>query len=153
MVNSDELRQIARRGETLTVEFKAAAINDTELVEAVACLANGSGGLLLIGVADDGSLVGAKPRHGTTTEPSRLEALIAHKTEPSLVAKAQVVAVGDVDVIVVEVPASASVTGTSEGKFVRRAIDVRGNPQCLPMRPHEVVARAGSIGVSATGSG
>ncbi|MCC6437846.1 MAG: hypothetical protein IT196_22660 [Acidimicrobiales bacterium] len=37
----------------MTVEFKefeSDPLNDTELVEAVACLANGSGGLLFVGV-------------------------------------------------------------------------------------------------------
>ncbi len=145
-MDATTLRRLVDEGETFTVEFKVGTINDAELVEAVACLANGSGGHLLIGVADDRSIPGAKARHGSRTDPVRLEALVTNKTDPSVVTKVDVVAIGGVDVIVVEIPASRSVIGTSDGKYVRRAIDVKGLPQCLPMRPHEVVARAGSVG-------
>ena len=93
-MDATELRQLLRAGETLTVEFKAGSINDSELVEAVACLANGSGGYLLIGVDDDGRATGAKPRHGDHTDPSRIEALIANKTEPAVLATATVESFG-----------------------------------------------------------
>lgn len=62
-------------GETLTVEFKR-EVNDTHLVRTVACLANGEGGALLTGIDDDGTVVGAKPRHGSVTDPKRLAAMI-----------------------------------------------------------------------------
>lgn len=68
-MNQRELEQLLTGGETLTVEFKD-AVNDTDLVRTVVCLANGEGGHLLIGVEDDGTPVG--PRHGTGT------ALILH---------------------------------------------------------------------------
>jgi ATP-dependent DNA helicase RecG len=53
-------------GETYEIEFKGeqrAALSDRDLVEAVVCLANGSGGVLLVGVEDDGTVTGARPRH------------------------------------------------------------------------------------------
>src|SRR5690606_21942851 len=70
-------------GETLDVEFKS-DVNDTELVETVVCLANGGGGTLLVGVHDDGRVVGARPRHGATTDPRRIEALVSNSTRPAL---------------------------------------------------------------------
>ena len=140
-----ELRALIAEGESFTVEFKSAA-NDAELVEAATCLANGEGGLLLVGVGDDRSIVGARPRHGERTAPARLQALIANSTEPSVVTGVEVIALEGVEVIVVSVPPSTSVVGTADGKYIRRAVDVRGRPQCLPMRPHEVLARAGSVG-------
>ena len=81
-----ELRRLLTEGETFTIEFKGGSINDSELVEAVACLANGSGGTLLVGV-DDGAVVGATPRHGSKTDPRRVEALVANKTEPAVLAR------------------------------------------------------------------
>jgi len=140
------VEELITGGETLTVEFKTGGISDTDLIEAVACMANGSGGHLLIGVRDDGTVTGAEPRHGTTTEPARLEALVGNRTEPSVVTAAEVIGVDGNEVIVVEIPAARSVVGTSDGRFVRRTIDVQGKPQCVPMRPHEVLARAGSVG-------
>ncbi len=52
--------------ESFEVEFKGeshAPLKDRDLVEAVVCLANGAGGLLLVGVEDDGTVTGARPRH------------------------------------------------------------------------------------------
>ena len=140
------LRDLLIGGETLTVEFKGGSINDTELVEAVACLANGSGGVLLVGVDNEGNVVGAAPRHGGETHPNRLQSLIANKTDPAVLATVVVVDFEEAQVLVVTVPAASSVIATSDGKYVRRAIDVHGKPQCLPMRPHEILARAGSLG-------
>lgn len=145
-VDASEAQRLIAGGETMTVEFKVDPLNDTELVEAVACLANGSGGVLFVGVRNDGTLAGARPRHGRTTEPARVASLVANRTEPSVVASVDVFDLEGNDVLVVEVPAAHAVVATNEGKFVRRALDIHGQPQCLPMRPHEVLSRAGSLG-------
>lgn len=149
-VESQELRRLLDGGETFTVEFKSDQgddpINDADVVEAVACLANGDGGFLLIGVGDDGIPHGAQPRHGPQTHPVRLQALIASRTEPSAEVAVELAEIEKVEVIVIAVTAADSVVGTQSGRYLRRAIDVHGRPQCLPMRPHEVVSRAGSVG-------
>ena len=132
-------------GETYTVEFKS-DVNDDELTEAVVCLANGDGGWLLLGVADDGTVVGARPRHGDSTDSRRLEALIANRTSPALSVAATVERSGDVDVVVVHVPKARSLVATTSGRYVRRAIDVDGKPHCLPMLPHEAQARTTLLG-------
>ncbi|MCC5952028.1 MAG: putative DNA binding domain-containing protein [Acidimicrobiia bacterium] len=142
----DDLRRLIAGGETWTVEFKRGSINDSELVDAVACLSNGSGGHLLLGVEDDGDVTGAAERHGSTTDPVRLQAVIANRTDPSVVTKIEVADLNGKEVIVIEVPAATSVVGTSDGRFTRRSIDVHGKPGCVPMRPHEVTARAGAVG-------
>lgn len=144
-MDAERVRGLISEGESYTVEFKAGSISDAELVEAVACLANGRGGVVLVGVDDNGEVGGARPRHGSSTDPGRVAALIANRTEPAVMTTVTVTSDGP-EILVVEVPAATSVVATSDGKFVRRAIDVRGRPQCLPMRPHEVLSRASSIG-------
>lgn len=141
-----DLQDLVAKGETYTVEFKAGSINDRAIVRAVVCLANGDGGLLLIGVDDEGHICGTDPRHGNETSPERLRAVIANRTEPSVMVEVDVVQGEGVDVIVIKVPRAHSVVATNEGEYVRRAIDPRGAPACVPMRPHEVLSRAGSIG-------
>jgi len=121
--------------------------SDDELAEAVACLANGHGGWLLIGVGNDGSLDGAPPRHGDVTDPRRVEALIANKTSPALTVRAYVEVLEDVDVIAIHVTRPNSLAATTPGRYVRRAIDVGGNPQCLPILPHEVHTRVAELGL------
>lgn len=141
-----DVERLRAGGEAFEVEFKSGEINDTELVEAVVCLANGRGGHLLVGISDDGAVAGARPRHGAETDPVRVQALVANRTQPSVVIDVQVVEVAGHQVIVALVPASAAVVSTADGRYVRRAVDVHGRPQCLPMHPHEVLARAGSVG-------
>ena len=132
-------------GETYTVEFKS-DVNDDELTEVAVCLANGDGGQILLGVDDDGVVRGAQPRHGNTTEPRRLEALIANKTAPALRVAVTMHQSGELEVVVVNVPKAQALTATTAGRYVRRAIGVNGKPQCLPMMPHETQARAILLG-------
>jgi ATP-dependent DNA helicase RecG len=77
-----QLRTIIAAGESLTVEFKGeehGSLSDREIYEAVVCFANTDGGTLLIGVEDDHRITGARPRHGTSTDPSKLQAAIFNK--------------------------------------------------------------------------
>jgi ATP-dependent DNA helicase RecG len=143
-VTPEALRSLIAGAETLDVEFKgeeARALSDGDLVEAVVCLANRPGnapGWLLVGVEDDGRVTGARPRHADRTDPLRLQALIAHRTRPSLSARVQIVRLGDQDVIAVEVPAARAPVGTSDGKYLRRALGGDGQPACLPLHFHEM---------------
>jgi len=143
-VTPEALRSLIAGTETLDVEFKgeeARALSDGDLVEAVVCLANRAGNTpswLLVGVEDDGRVTGARPRHADRTDPLRLQALVAHRTRPSLSARVEIVRLGDEDVIVVEVPAARAPVGTSDGKYLRRALGRDGKPACLPLHFHEM---------------
>ncbi len=141
-----EVRKLIAQGETFSVEFKSGHTDIDQVVEAVTCLANGNGGTLLWGVRDDGVINGVTPRHGATTNPRRIEAQVASKTEPALQANCSVKRIDGRDIVMIEVQDASGVIATTKGKYLRRALDVRGEPQCLPMRPYEVVARAGAVG-------
>lgn len=140
-----DLERLIGGGESYSLEFKR-DINDSELTTNVVCLANGDGGLLLIGVDNDGAVIGARPRHGKATEPERLPALVANTTSPPVNVTASTVDVGGKTVIVIEVPKQTSLVSTTSGVYVRRALDVNGDAQCLPMQPHDAIARLASIG-------
>ena len=62
-------------GETYEVEFKGEQrerLNDRDFVEALVCLADGTGGVLLMGVENDRTVSGARPRHEAgRTDPLR----------------------------------------------------------------------------------
>ena len=68
------LMQAIQSGEGIDREFKSDArqISDREIYEEVVAMANTKGGILLLGVEDDGTITGAKPRHGSTTDPLKL---------------------------------------------------------------------------------
>ncbi|MFH0899770.1 MAG: RNA-binding domain-containing protein [Pseudomonadota bacterium] len=118
-------------GEALAVEFKS-DVNDTELVETVVCLANRGGGTLLVGVDDDGTIKGARPRNGRITDPRRVEALISNSTRPSLGVQAAVEEAQGKPVLIIKVPAAIVPTGTSSGRYLRRALGGDGRPACVP---------------------
>lgn len=135
-----DIQAILDAGETLTTEFKS-AINDKELVRAVACLANGEGGVLVIGAEDDGTVVGAAPRHGTQTDPARLSALIQANTEPAIAVDVTIDLIDGREVIRVDVlRADPGPIGTKDGVFTRRIINTIGKPACVPMTAHEIVS-------------
>lgn len=142
----DELKVLIAGGETLTTEFKTAKTNDNDLVEAVVCLANGKGGVVLLGIDDEGSVVGLDPSRVDRLDAVRIQALIEHRTEPHLQVSAEIVDLGGKGVAVITVPPATNVVGTANGKYLRRTVNVHGEPECLPMRPHELVGRAGSLG-------
>lgn len=152
-VTQEQLQTLIQSGENLEVEFKGesrSALNDRALVEAVVCLANRTGGgpaWLLIGVEDDGTVTGARPRHdGGKTEPRRLQALIGSRTQPSLSCRVDVVDLHGLPVIAVEVPASRTPISTADGVYLRRALGHTGQPQCLPMSFYEMQSLQASRG-------
>lgn len=135
-----ETRAILEAGESMTAEFKS-EINDKDLARAVACIANGEGGVLLIGVEDDGTVSGARPRHGATTDPARVAAYIQANTEPALAVEVTLDKIDGYEIIRVDVPrADPGPVGTKLGVFTRRVLDTTGHPACVPMTPHEIVS-------------
>jgi ATP-dependent DNA helicase RecG len=133
-------------GESMDVEFKGEsvdAVSDKALVETVVCLANRPSdqpGWLLLGVEDDGRITGARRRHHDRTDPIRVQALVANRTRPSLSVRVEVVSLEGKDVIAIEVPTSMLPVGTTDGKYLRRAIGADGKPACLPLHFHEMQA-------------
>lgn len=128
----------------MSVEFKTdtpKTYNDSSIIETVVCLANSPhGGDLLIGVEDDGQVTGARPRHGKSTDPIKLQAMVANNTVPQVVPSVEVISIDDMAVIRVEVAPAPSVVGTRDGKYVRRGLGSDGKPACLPFLAHEMLA-------------
>ena len=146
------MRNLVASGESMLVEFKGEAgrpLSDNELVEAVVCLANrdhGDEAWLLVGVEDDGTISGARPRHGSSTDPDRVVALIANRTRPSLSVRAFLVDLDGRSVLAVEVPRARIAVGTADGRYIRRVMLGTGEPGCLPMTPADILSRQSAIG-------
>jgi ATP-dependent DNA helicase RecG len=143
-MTDDDLKDLIAAGESLTCEFKRAtpvgALPDDKLVEAAACMANGMGGHLVIGVEDDGTVTGAAPRgpHGGETDPNLLAAMIAHRTEPHMPVDVTMYELEGEQVIVVSIERARGPIGTTRGKFTRRIIGADGRPACVPYRASEM---------------
>jgi len=133
--------------ETLTIEFKSdrARLSDTELVEALACLANSEGGELWLGVEDDGKPTGL---HAAHLNLAGLPGLVAAKTSPSLAVAVQQFEIEGVRVAQIRVPQSNAEVATTAGVYLRRRLKQDGLPECVPMLPHDRSSRAGRFGLA-----
>lgn len=132
--------------ESLTIEFKSdrKRLPDTELVEALVCLANTEGGELWLGVEDDGQATGLHADHAVLLG---LAGLVAARTSPSLQVDVHAVEVGSVRVACIRVPKVQAEVATTAGVSLRRRIKHDGTPECVPMLPHERISRASSFGL------
>lgn len=150
MMTADQVRALATQGESFTVEFKSErkeALGDQDIYDAVVCLANADGGTLLIGVENDGTITGARPRHKPTTEAVRVQAAIFNNTSPPINTRISVVDVDGTTVVAIEVDPYPEVCATQAGKCLRRVMQADG-PQCVPFYPHEHIQRRSDLGLS-----
>jgi len=58
VLSTEEIREIIKKGETGRVEFKSEKEKNIDFAKEIAAFANGSGGYLLVGVEDDGTVSG-----------------------------------------------------------------------------------------------
>lgn len=132
--------------ESLTVEFKSdrKKLSDTDLVEALVCLANAEGGELWLGVEDDGTPTGLHPDHHSLTG---LAGMVAARTSPSLSVQVEAVELAGVPVACIRVPRVQAEVATTGGVYLRRRLKYDGTPECAPLLPHERTSRAASFGL------
>jgi len=137
-MNPEELQALIAQGESLAVEFRSDQdpLSDTDLIEAVVCLANGSGGTILIGVENSGRVTGLHSRH--RTHPNALAAFVTNRTVPPVNVEAEFVNLPEGPVAVLRVLAAHQPVATSDGRLLIRYTGARGKPRCRPLYPHEL---------------
>ena len=110
-------------------------------------MANTSGGVLLIGVEDDGQVTGALPRHGETTDPLKLQSAIFNNTVPNINTRISLVSANAVLVIAIEVDPYPEPCATTEGKSLHRTTKANGKPQTVPFYPRDQRSRRVDLGL------
>lgn len=141
-MNPIDLQPIIQQGESISVEFKSdrGPLDNAELINTVVCLANAEGGVILLGVEDDGVVTGLHPNH-RNSQPALLTAFIASRTVPPQTVSVTFQQVGDEPerwVAVLQVPLSLQPVATSDGRLLVRYLDPRGQPGCRPLYPNEL---------------
>jgi ATP-dependent DNA helicase RecG len=149
MVNLDRLEKLIALGESTDREFKSdrQRLSDRVIYEEVVALANTSGGVLLIGVEDDGIITGTHPRHGRITDPLRLQSAIFSNTVPNINTRISVVSHPDGSVLAIEVDPYPEPCATSAGKALRRTVGPDGKPQTVPFYPRDQRSRRIDLGL------
>jgi hypothetical protein len=97
-----ELREIIAGGESSTVEFKRKFTSAEKFAREIIAFANTVGGYLIVGVDDDGRVVGVE----SEKEQVELITIAQHSITPWLDVEVDVVEIEFVDVVVVHVPNS-----------------------------------------------
>lgn len=136
-------------GESIVCEFKSdlRQISDKEIYEEIVAFANTSGGVLLIGVGDDGKVTGCKPRHGKTTDPLKLQSSIFNNTVPNINTRVATILHSDGVVLAIEVDLYPEPCATSEGRALHRTIKADGKPQTVPFYPRDQRSRRVDLGL------
>jgi predicted HTH transcriptional regulator len=98
-----KFQELLEAGEGLHVEFKRMVTTPTRFAHEMIAFANTSGGTILIGVDDDGAVVGVdseKTEMGLVAEASEF-------CDPPVVYSASIFSIGTTDVVCIEIPESA----------------------------------------------
>jgi ATP-dependent DNA helicase RecG len=142
----NDLKELISDRESMTLEFKRdAPLSDSDLLEAIVCLANAEGGILLLGVEDNGQISGLHPSH-LPLNTYLLEAFLSNRTVPSVRITIELVVVENSSVAVIDVGKARSVVATSDGKMIKRFIDGAGKPGCRPLYPTELASHLSAQG-------
>lgn len=131
--------------ETLEIEFKSdvKSYPDHELIEEIVGMTNTAGGILFLGVEDDGTITGVQEKH---KDAVGVTALIANNTVPPVAVRAEVIT-EEKDVLKIEIPRSRGVVSTSSGKILRRRLKLDGTPEVIPMYSYEIPSRLSELGL------
>lgn len=140
----DDIKRLVARGEGRHLEFKRRVPEPERLAKEVVAFANSGGGHLLLGVDDDGTIVGVKDSE--EEEFSLREALDMHIRPTLLWGSERIRVTGKRDVILVTVPDSPKkphfiVMNLEDGSgpsYVRvEDMSVEASPESIALMQHE----------------
>lgn len=132
--------------ESLEIEFKSdlKCYSDHDLIEEIVGMTNTAGGILYLGVEDDGTITGVHRKHCDATG---VTALIANSTVPPVAVRAEIIYEEEQNVLKIEIPRSRGVVSTASGKILRRRLKLDGSPEVIPMYSYEIPSRLSELGM------
>ena len=132
--------------ESLEVEFKSdlKCYPDHDLIEEIVGMTNTIGGVLFLGVEDDGTITGVHKKH---KDAIGVTALIANSTVPPVTVRAEIITEEEKDILKIEIPRSRGVISTASGKILRRRIKFDGLPEVIPMYSYEIPSKLAELGM------
>ena len=116
-MNIDQLRELINRGESDHLEFKKSTSQLKAAFETICAFLNNKGGILLLGVKDNGQLIGQNVTDNTKQELARE----IKKIEPKAQIEIAYVPINDSNqVIVIEVPSGKHIPYIYDGRSFER---------------------------------
>jgi len=130
----NKLITLIKEGENERIEFKTRAQKD--IAKEICALTNANGGYILVGVNDEGKIVGCDPKRDLEVISSTVQAIT-----PPVKIKTKIVEVGDKNVLVVEVPKSETLCSIGGVAYIRIGSGIR------PLSIQEVLMLSSELGV------
>lgn len=116
-MNKAELIELIKKGEGERLEFKSSSSEWREIIETISAFSNTSGGKIVVGVSNNGNIIGVKIGKGTLEE---LASKIRDNTEPIVLPSLGTVPADLGNVIVVDVTESGLKPTFAFGKPFKR---------------------------------
>ena len=122
-----ELLEKIYLGEDATIEFKRALPHRNSLADEIAAFANARGGVILIGVDDDGEIIGVDLHTLDMAEKTVIE-ICTDSIDPIVLIFTEKLRMDDKNLLKIEVPRSLFVHKTANGYFMRQGSSKREMP-------------------------
>jgi len=100
-MNKIELLEIVKKGEDSFIEFKEEMSHQDDLAAEIVAFANTEGGKLIIGVADDGEILGVTD---FDKEMQRIDNICANNCEPTVYTTIEKLIIDDKKILIVKIP-------------------------------------------------
>ena len=118
-IPEDIVLEWINRGENDNVEFKEVLIHADDVIKSVVAFANTKGGVILVGVKDDCSIIGYKESIGETK--NRFERMVAEKCDPPIEFEIEQVDLGQKITVIKIPPGKSKIYAVTNGAiYVRR---------------------------------
>ena len=122
-----ELIEKIHLGEDATIEFKREMPRRSNLADEIAAFANARGGVILIGVDDNGEIVGLD-RHELDKAEKTVVEICQDSIDPIVLIFTEKLRIDDKNLLKIEVPRSLFVHKTGNGYFIRQGSSKREMP-------------------------
>ena len=135
---------IGAQSRTLVYASDQAGHRDESLALTAVSLANTGGGLIYLGIEPDGRVSGLRPDRG---DGQRLVRRIAECTHPAIAVRVTPQKLEHTYVFQIEVPRSAGLVATSDGRLYCRRETLRGTFENRPLLPYHFASRLVGSGI------
>jgi ATP-dependent DNA helicase RecG len=138
---------ILPKKESLTIEFKSDCncLSDTDLVDTIVGLTNTEGGVLYLGIEDNGTVTGLHKKH---MDILPVISFVANHTMPSVAIRAEIIIQDGKSILQLIIPKSKqNIVATSNGKILKRRLKADGTPENIPLYPFEIMSRLSDLGI------
>ena len=105
-------------------------------------MANTDGGVLYLGVEDNGEITGLAKKH---EDEIGLCAMVMNNIVPTIFIEAEILYEEDKNIMKITIPKSKTVVATLQGKMLRRRLKSNGEPENVPMYPFEITTRLSDL--------